>query len=63
MMVAPAVGKIQKALKAAGFDPKGIDNVFGTDTLKAVEAFQQAHDLVVDGEVGNDTAAALGIQL
>lgn len=61
MMVATAVGKIQRALKVAGFDPKGIDNVFGTDTLKAVEAFQQANNLVVDGEVGTETAVALGI--
>ncbi|HEY5392762.1 MAG TPA: peptidoglycan-binding domain-containing protein [Hanamia sp.] len=62
-MVGPKVGQIQKALKAAGFNPNGIDNVFGPDTLKAVEAFQQANNLVVDGEVGRDTAKALGIVL
>jgi len=61
--VGPKIGQIQKALKAAGFDPHGIDNIFGAETLKAVEAFQQAHDLVVDGEVGNETAKALGINL
>lgn len=33
------------------FDKKTIDNVFGSDTLKAVEAFQQAKELVVDGKV------------
>jgi len=63
MMISPVVGKIQKALTDAGFDTKGIDNVFGQNTLKAVEAFQAAKDLVVDGEVGKDTAAALGITL
>ena len=63
MMISPVVGKIQKALTDAGFDTKGIDNVFGQNTLKAVEAFQAAKDLVVDGEVGKDTAAALGIAL
>lgn len=62
-MVGPKIGQIQKALKAAGFDPHGIDNIFGAETLKAVEAFQQANDLVVDGEVGNETAKALGIKL
>lgn len=62
-MVGPKVGQIQKALKAAGFDPNGIDNIFGPDTLKAVEAFQQANHLVVDGEVGRQTATALGIKL
>ncbi len=62
-MVGPKVGQIQKALKAAGFDPNGIDSIFGPGTFKAVEAFQQANDLVVDGEVGRDTAKALGITL
>ena len=62
-MVGPKVGQIQRALKAAGFDPKGIDNIFGAETLKAVEAFQQANHLVVDGEVGHETANALGITL
>ena len=63
MMVSPVIGRIQTALTDAGFDTKGIDNVFGADTLKAVEAFQAAKDLVVDGEVGKDTASALGITL
>lgn len=62
-MVGAAVGKIQRALKEAGFDPQGIDNVFGVNTLKAVQAFQEANDLVVDGEVGPQTATALGIHL
>lgn len=62
-MIGPKVGQIQRALKAAGFDPHGIDNIFGPDTLKAVEAFQQANHLVVDGEVGQQTAKALEIKL
>lgn len=60
-MVGPKIGQIQRALKAAGFDPGGIDNIFGPATLKAVEAFQQSNHLVVDGEVGRQTAAALGM--
>jgi N-acetylmuramoyl-L-alanine amidase len=63
MIVSMKVGTIQRALKQAGFDPKGIDNVFGTDTLNAVIAFQESKGLVVDGEVGKDTARALGITL
>jgi hypothetical protein len=63
MMISPAVGKIQQALTNAGFNTFGIDNVFGQATLNAVEAFQAAKNLVVDGEVGKDTAEALGISL
>ena len=62
-MVSPKIGQIQRALKAAGFDPNGIDNIFGPGTLKAVEAFQQANNLVADGEVGRQTATALGVNL
>ncbi len=63
MMISTKVGEIQKALTDMGFNTKGIDNIFGPDTLKAVEAFQQDRGLVVDGEVGKDTASALSIQL
>lgn len=63
MMISSNVGKIQKALQNAGFNPNGIDNIFGLDTLKAIEAFQQANNLVVDGEVGKDTAEALGVNI
>ncbi len=63
MMVSSKIGQIQQALTNAGFGTKGIDNIFGTNTLNAVLAFQQAKGLLVDGEVGKDTAAALGITL
>ena len=63
MMISSKVGQIQKALNVAGFITNGIDNIFGTHTLKAVKAFQQSRNLVVDGEVGKDTARELGIQL
>ncbi|HVU55337.1 MAG TPA: peptidoglycan-binding domain-containing protein [Puia sp.] len=63
MMISPVIGKIQTALTSAGFPTGGVDNVFGPNTLKAVEAFQAVKNLVVDGEVGKDTAAALGIAL
>ena len=55
--------KIQQALEAKGFSPEGIDGEFGPDTEAAVVAFQQSEGLVVDGEVGSETAKALGISL
>lgn len=63
MMVATKIGEIQQALTNAGFGTKGIDDIFGMNTLNAVIAFQKAQGLTVDGEVGTDTAAALGILL
>jgi hypothetical protein len=57
------VGEIQRALLQAGFDPHGIDNKYGKETAKAVIAFQRKKGLLVDGEVGVQTAAALGIVL
>lgn len=63
MMHSAKVGEIQQALTDAGFDTNGVDDFFGTDTLKAVVAFQKAEGLTPDGEVGKDTAAALGISL
>lgn len=63
MMVHSKVGEIQKALKKAGFDPQGTDNIFGRETAKAVMAFQQSKSLVADGEVGEITAGALGVKL
>lgn len=63
LMVSVKIGEIQQALKAQGFDPQGIDNIYGINTLKAVEAFQQEKGIVADGEVGEITASLLHIQL
>ncbi|HEX3540078.1 MAG TPA: peptidoglycan-binding domain-containing protein [Acidimicrobiales bacterium] len=54
-----AVKQLQGLLKAAGFDPGGIDGDFGPLTEGAVEKFQQAHGLTVDGVVGPQTWGAL----
>ena len=61
-----AVKWIQWELVCAGYDlgkygaqKDGIDGDFGASTWKAVKAFQQANALVVDGEVGMLTVAAL----
>lgn len=55
----PAVTELQAALAKAGFDPGGIDGVFGANTEAAVRSFQQAHGLEVDAIVGPITWAAL----
>lgn len=55
------VRDIQKALKAAGVHPGAIDGIYGPQTVAAVNAFQILQGLVPDGEVGVETAAALGV--
>ena len=56
------VEQIQAKLAELGFLVQtGIDGEFGDDTETAVAAFQRARGLLVDGEVGPDTGAALGL--
>jgi hypothetical protein len=57
------VTRIQAALAAKGFDPGLIDGEFGLNTQAAVLRFQEAEGMVVDGAVGPETAAALGVSL
>jgi peptidoglycan hydrolase-like protein with peptidoglycan-binding domain len=57
------IKRIQTALLAKGFNPGVIDGEFGPDTQNAVVQFQDAQGLTVDGQVGPETAAALGISL
>lgn len=51
----PTKKDIQTALKNAGFYTGVIDEKFGHKTKKAVEEFQKANDLKVDGKVGPNT--------
>lgn len=55
------VTEIQKRLKNWGYYTGTVDGVFGSQTEKAVRYFQQKNGLTVDGQVGNQTLAALGI--
>ncbi|WP_406854332.1 peptidoglycan-binding protein [Alsobacter sp. KACC 23698] len=55
----PDVREIQLALMAAGFDPGPIDGLFGRRTEATVAAFQASKGLIVDGEAGPETRAAL----
>lgn len=42
-------------LERHGFDPKGIDGIFGDDTEAAVMELQELYGAEVDGEVGKET--------
>ena len=50
---------MQTALSRLGFDPNGIDGKYGNGTFKAVQAFQKANGLTVDGQAGPNTMAAI----
>ena len=50
---------LQRLLVAKGYDPKGIDGIFGPGCDKAVRQFQKDNKLVVDGYVGPKTWGAL----
>ncbi|WP_198508946.1 peptidoglycan recognition protein family protein [Bacillus sp. FJAT-44742] len=52
---------LQQALVKKGFDPKGIDGMFGPLTEKAVVDFQRANNLFIDGIVGSNTWSSLGL--
>jgi len=57
----PAVERLQVRLRREGYSPGRIDGVFGPQTERAVQAFQRANDLRVDGVAGRETLTALGI--
>jgi peptidoglycan hydrolase-like protein with peptidoglycan-binding domain len=54
---APA-GRSGRSVRARGFDGD-----FGPNTQAAVLRFQEAEGMVIDGAVGQETAAALGVSL
>jgi hypothetical protein len=54
-----SVRQLQDTLRRAGFNPGSTDGDFGPKTKSAVERYQQARGLEVDGVVGNRTMAAL----
>jgi peptidoglycan hydrolase-like protein with peptidoglycan-binding domain len=60
-MVGAIVKALQTNLIALGFlcGPDGADGDFGPNTEKAVKEFQEAHNLEVDGIVGDETYEAI----
>lgn len=51
---------LQAALNKLGADPQlVVDNSYGRETRRAVEAFQKAHGLTVDGLAGTETWGAI----
>jgi predicted chitinase len=55
----PQVRKLQRRLKALGYDVGSVDGVFGASTDRCLKAFQRDHGLSADGVVGPATNAAL----
>ena len=53
------VEEIQKRLKELGYLTVNVTGYFGTDTEKAVIAFQKNNGLTADGAVGSQTREAL----
>ncbi|KJR42489.1 peptidoglycan-binding domain-containing protein [Candidatus Magnetoovum chiemensis] len=62
-MTGDKVKEIQNKLKEQGIDPGVIDGIYGSMTEAAVIAFQVEKGIVADGEVGEETAKKLGINL
>ena len=62
-MKASVVRDIQRALKELGFNPGPINGEYDDLTVAAVGAFQATKGLVVDGQVGPQTAKRLKIEL
>lgn len=57
------VTRVQKRLIQYGYLEGEADGRYGEDTQEAVKLFQRRNGLNVDGRVGADTAAALGVSL
>jgi peptidoglycan hydrolase-like protein with peptidoglycan-binding domain len=53
------VTRAQRRLAELGFDPRGVDGVYGQDTAAAIEAFQQARGLPPTGALDPVTWQAL----
>ena len=57
------VSEVQSKLKQWGYYDGALDGVYGAKTFEAVKLFQRKNGLKVDGVVGPQTAAAMGITL
>lgn len=57
------VKTLQETLLKLGFNPGLIDGIFGTNTKRALQNFQNSKDLIPDGIIGRKTLRALDFQL
>lgn len=57
------VKKIQQSLQDFGLNPGPIDGIYGAGTSAAVAAFQASKGLIVDGQVGKQTAKRLKVDI
>ncbi len=55
-----AVAMLQRMLRRSGFDPGPINGKFGRSVTAQVRNFQTAMQIVVDGQVGDQTWEMLG---
>jgi hypothetical protein len=55
------IQQIQRALRNAGYNPGPIDGVMRAQTMRAVNGYQQAKQLPVDGYLNLDTVKSLGV--
>ncbi len=55
------IAEIQRALKKAGFEPGPVDGQLRAQTMNAVNHYQQANKLPVDGFLNLETVKALGV--
>ncbi|NPV23776.1 peptidoglycan-binding protein [Bradyrhizobium sp. 81013] len=62
-MKASVIKDIQRALRDLGFNPGPINGEYNDLTVAAVAAFQATKGLIVDGQVGPQTAKRLKIDL
>lgn len=53
--------EIQRALAQAGFNPGPIDGIIRSQTMRAVNRYQQANELPVDGYLNLETVRSLGV--
>jgi carboxyl-terminal processing protease len=53
--------KVEKALKAKGYDPGPVDGKADKETQAAIRAFQEKNNLTASGNVDQPTAEALEV--
>lgn len=55
----PQVANMQRLLRDHGFDPGEVDGKFGANTYEALESFQTAAGIQIDGEWGGESFSAM----